>query len=117
MIRVNIERTDDGYVRSFVVDGHAYSDEPGKDLVCAGVSAITVGTYNAIEALLDVKPPYVMRNGHMSVDLSRLSVDQEVRDRLNLLVEGMIVMLRTIEESYGKYIAVSDMNTNTKEAN
>ncbi len=53
MIYVTIERLapDSPQISSFVVEGHAEYDVPGKDLVCAAVSAVTVGTYNSIESL------------------------------------------------------------------
>ncbi|WP_437177576.1 ribosomal-processing cysteine protease Prp [Heyndrickxia camelliae] len=46
----------DGKIMSFQSEGHAYYDEPGKDIVCAGVSAVTFGTVNSIEALLGIVP-------------------------------------------------------------
>jgi len=117
MIRVTIERTLSGVVSAYVVDGHAQYDEPGKDIVCASASAIAVGTYNAIESLLGLKPKYEMRKGYMRVDLTGLLLDaDEARERLNLLLESMIVMIRTIEQSYGDYITVSDNDTYSKEA-
>jgi len=113
MIRAKIERTADGFVQAYTIDGHAQYDEPGKDIVCAGVSAVAVGTYNAIESLLGLKPKYVMGNGFMHVDVSGLRIDSaETREKLNLLLESMIVMLRTIEQSYGEYITVTDSHTN-----
>jgi len=109
MIHVEIKRRRDGTVSSYVVDGHAEYDEPGRDIVCASASAIAVGTYNAIESLLDLKPRYVMRKGLMRVDLEGLEpLPEEKRQQLSLLLESMIVMLRTIEQSYGDYIAVTD---------
>ncbi|WP_242457562.1 ribosomal-processing cysteine protease Prp [Insulibacter thermoxylanivorax] len=102
-------RDQDGMIIGYSVDGHAQYDEPGKDIVCAGTSAIAVGTYNAIESLLGLKPKYVMRKGKMRVDLTGLAIsDEETRQRLNLLLESMIVMMKTIEASYGDYIAVTD---------
>jgi len=109
MIQVEIRRRRDGTIAGYVVDGHAEYDEPGRDIVCASASAIAVGTYNAIESLLGLKPRYVMRKGLMRVDLEDLEpLTGEKRQQLNLLLESMIVMLRTIEHSYGDYIAVTD---------
>lgn len=35
----------------FEVTGHAEYDEPGKDIICSAVSALTINTVNAIEKL------------------------------------------------------------------
>ena len=58
MIYVTIERLapDSPQISSFVVEGHAEYDVPGKDLVCAAVSAVTFGTNNSIESLTGVIP-------------------------------------------------------------
>ena len=63
MIYVTIERLapDSPQILSFVVEGHAEYDVPGKDMVCAAVSAVTVGTCNSIESLTGVIPH--SRNG------------------------------------------------------
>lgn len=110
MILVRIERRHDGTISGYSVDGHAEYDEPGKDIVCAGASTIAVGTYNAIESLLGLKPRYQMHNGLMRVELDGLELDSETQQQLNLLLESMIVMYRTIEQTYGEYIAVTDNN-------
>lgn len=108
MIQVRIERRHDGTISRYTVDGHAEYDEPGKDIVCASASAIAVGTYNAVESLLGLKPRYQMHKGLMRVELDDLEIDSDTQQQLNLLLEGMIVMYKTIEQSYGEYIAVTD---------
>src|SRR5690625_7449104 len=59
MITVTIRREHDQRISSFQVSGHANSGPYGYDLVCAGVSAITFGSINAILALCEK---------HLSID-------------------------------------------------
>ena len=47
MIKVVIEKNNSKII-SFEVSGHSNYDEKGKDIVCAGVSAIVVGGINAL---------------------------------------------------------------------
>lgn len=109
MIRINIHRHSDGTIVEYKVDGHADYDEPGKDIVCAGVSAITVGTYNALDSLLGMQPEYVMRKGLMHVKLAELTIPSaEAKAKLQLILESMIIMLRTIEQSYGEHITITE---------
>jgi uncharacterized protein YsxB (DUF464 family) len=109
MIYVTIERhsQENSHIQAFVVEGHAQYDEPGKDLVCAAVSAITVGTVNSLEVLTGVLPISEMERGLLDVTLPKLGeLDKDKADQLQLLLESMIVMLQTIQETYGDYITI-----------
>jgi uncharacterized protein YsxB (DUF464 family) len=106
MIHVTVRRrTSDGAIGSFRIEGHAQFDEPGKDIVCAAVSAISVGTVNSVEALLGVLLLHEMEEGLLDVSVPE-HIDVEQAGKVQLLLESMVVMLQTIEESYGAYISV-----------
>lgn len=108
MIKVTItRRAHDRRIASFAVKGHAEYAKPGKDIVCAGVSAITVGTVNAIEALAGVKLPAAMSSGWLSSDIPE-QVDKTAEEKLQLQLESMVVMLETIERSYGKNVVIQE---------
>ena len=108
MITVTIERrAADRRIASFKVEGHAKYAKAGKDIVCAGVSAISVGTVNAIEALAGVELPYTVRNGWLSSDIPVLA-DDAADGRMQLLLESMVVMLDTIVQSYGKHVVIQE---------
>ncbi|MCL6456488.1 MAG: ribosomal-processing cysteine protease Prp [Gorillibacterium sp.] len=111
MIRVLIERSKaDDVILSFQVEGHANYANLGKDIVCAGVSTVTVGTVNAIEKLTGVVMDSRMKNGFLR---SRIPTDllHVKREQVQLLLESMVVMLLNIEESYGEFIAVRFQST------
>lgn len=111
MIHVHIEReSPDRRICGFRVEGHAEYDEAGRDIVCAGVSAVTVGTVNAVEALTGMEPPARMVKGWLSAEFPRLR-NKEAEDRMQVILESMIVMLKTMEQSYAEYIAVDDGNS------
>ncbi|MBD0381699.1 ribosomal-processing cysteine protease Prp [Paenibacillus sedimenti] len=109
MIYVTIERLsqDSPQISSFVVEGHAEYDVPGKDLVCAAVSAVTFGTYNAIESLTGIIPLHEMEPGLLDVTIPELTeADHAKNAQVQLILESMIVMLQTIERNYGDYITI-----------
>jgi uncharacterized protein YsxB (DUF464 family) len=57
LVKVEITRSiSDGKIMSYRSEGHANYDVHGKDIVCAGVSAVKFGTSNSIEALLGIAP-------------------------------------------------------------
>lgn len=107
MIIVQMKRMEDGNIRGFLVKGHANYAKRGEDIVCAGVSAITVGTVNSIEALAGVVLDTKMRNGFLSADIPNLS-DEAARSKVQLLMESMELMLKGIAESYGEYIQIQN---------
>ncbi|MEI7025248.1 ribosomal-processing cysteine protease Prp [Paenibacillus sp. y28] len=108
MIRVEVRRAAaDRSIVSFRVEGHADFAVAGKDIVCAGVSAVTVGTVNAIEALLDIELPCEMENGLLDVSVPA-GIEANRYQQTQLLLESMVVMLQSIQESYGKYIRITE---------
>ncbi|NEW04504.1 ribosomal-processing cysteine protease Prp [Paenibacillus sp. SYP-B3998] len=109
MIYVTIERLspDSPQIASYVVEGHAEYDEPGKDLVCAAVSAVTFGTYNSIETLTGIIPIHEMELGFMDITIPDIPEADHVKsEQVQLIIESMIVMLQTIEQNYGDYITI-----------
>ncbi|MUT64535.1 ribosomal-processing cysteine protease Prp [Paenibacillus sp. NEAU-GSW1] len=108
MIKVQFVRNAvDRRIISFAVEGHAKYAKPGKDIVCAGVSAVSVGTVNSIEALTGVELPHSMKNGWLSSDIPA-QADPETDAKVQLLLESMAVMLQTIADSYGKFVVVQE---------
>ncbi|MFC4776474.1 ribosomal-processing cysteine protease Prp [Paenibacillus sp. GCM10023252] len=108
MIQVTfVRRASDRRIVSFAVEGHAKYAKPGKDIVCAGVSAISVGTVNSIEALAGTELPASMNNGWLSSDIPQLD-NQEADARMQLLLESMAVMLDTIAQSYDKHVVIHE---------
>lgn len=109
MIRVKVRRDEAKPIRSVEVTGHANFAEPGSDLVCAGVSAIIFGAYNAVETLagqsLLVEMADQTEGGYFYVETYPDLSPQDM-ERTQLLLEGMLVQLDTIAQSYGEYIQI-----------
>ncbi|MGG3453066.1 hypothetical protein D3C76_92650 [compost metagenome] len=108
MIIVSILRRKDNGITGFEVEGHAGYAKAGEDIVCAGVSAVTVGTVNSIEALTGIVMDSRMKNGFLSADLPA-TARTEAEEQAQLLLASLVVMLKSIEESYGKYIQIQDV--------
>jgi Predicted ribosomal protein len=108
MITITIvRRPSDRRIVSFAAEGHANYAKRGEDIVCAGVSAVTVGTVNAIETLTGIRLPYSMRNGWLQSAIPETGAPA-ADDKVQLLLESMVVMLDTIQQSYGKYVVVRE---------
>lgn len=107
MITVKIERSHVGRILRFSVSGHAEFDEPGKDIVCAGVSAVTVGAVNAVEKLTGLVPKAEMRDGWLRAEAPEDGGSQR-ESQAQLLLESMIVSLETIADAYGAYVQIQE---------
>jgi uncharacterized protein YsxB (DUF464 family) len=110
LITVQVIRGEDERIHSFKVTGHAGYSDPGEDIVCAGVSSITVGTVNSIEALTGTVMETKMKGGFLSANLPSAE-DDAVSGQVQLLLESMVVMLQGIADSYGKYIRIQELTT------
>lgn len=109
MINVRIMRDpSNDEIVGFSVKGHAKFAKHGRDIVCAGVSTVTVGTVNAIETLTGVVLDTSMDNGFLSGKLPQVE-DAELSAKVQLLLESMLVMLKDISHSYGKYVQIQEM--------
>ncbi|MEC1720325.1 ribosomal-processing cysteine protease Prp [Schinkia azotoformans] len=109
MIKVIITRRADHSIHSFEISGHAESGPHGHDLVCAAVSAVSFGTVNAVYGLCQTKLGIEQgKKGGFLRCVVPDHLDQDTNRKVQLLLEGMLVSLQTIENDYGKYIQIND---------
>ncbi|WP_026690410.1 ribosomal-processing cysteine protease Prp [Alteribacter aurantiacus] len=108
MIRVSIERDENKHVSSFTMEGHADSGPHGHDLVCAAASALSFGTINAIAELCELELPVEMgsEGGFLSCRVPG-DLGADTFEKVQLLLEGLVVSFRMLEEQYGEYIQIS----------
>src|SRR5690625_1551107 len=103
MIKVSILR-DQNKITAFEISGHAESGPYGYDLVCAGVSAVSFGTINAILKIceIDLNIEQADEGGYLFVSIPK-SVSEDKKSKAQLLLEGMFVSLETIEREYSQF--------------
>jgi uncharacterized protein len=107
MIRLTINRLESGLIRSFTLSGHAQFANRGQDIVCAGVSAVSFGAVNAVISLTGVEPMIEQgKDGFLRCEIPG-NLPEETEEKVQLLLEGMIVSLQTIEKDYGKHIKIT----------
>lgn len=111
MIQVKVTRKKDypSLIDSIEISGHAESGPYGYDLVCAGVSAVSIGMVNAVLTLseTDIKVEQGGEGGYLKVDLQSLPINKEM-EKAQLLLEGMLISLQSIEMEYGKFIRIEE---------
>ncbi|CAM2844305.1 ribosomal-processing cysteine protease Prp [Hathewaya histolytica] len=103
MITANFKRKHNK-IFSFKISGHAGYKDPGYDIVCSAVSAISLSIANGITDILYIEPLINTGDGLLSLDLSHVSCDQI--EKCQILLETMLLGIKTVENEYGKYIKV-----------
>ena len=108
MIKSVIERDEQGNIDRFTLTGHADSGDYGKDIVCAAVSAVSIGAVNGIEALAGFEPTVEadeVNGGHL-----QMTVDQELTGEqmhiVQIILENMVLSLQSIQDQYGDYLSL-----------
>lgn len=105
MIKVKITKGQSDRIQSFEMSGHANFDVHGKDLVCAGASAVSFGALNAIFELTKGTPTIDQGSdgGYLKAVFSE---DEMNNDDIQLILKTMIVSLQTIEQDYGQHLKI-----------
>ncbi|WP_296240863.1 ribosomal-processing cysteine protease Prp [uncultured Faecalicoccus sp.] len=85
-------------ILSVKITGHANSTTEMLDLVCAEVSAVSVGALNAIETLCKDSCLIQMESGYVSIEVKSDS------DTLQIILKTLVIQLETIIKTNKKYI-------------
>lgn len=100
MIKVDIVYSDKKFV-SLLIKGHANTGDYGKDLVCAGVSAVSIGALNALEE--SDKFEIEVESGKVSL-IAKDNIDEHDLT----VIEVMILQLKTIAMAYPNAINIKE---------
>ena len=99
MISINVSFMDND-IHSITIQGHANQNRHGKDIVCAGVSAVVYGSINAIDDYQKDQIEFELKDGFTFIKVIHTSKE------LQLMLQMMLIQLKTLEESYQEYIQI-----------
>ena len=94
MIAVSVRK--DG----ITVSGHANYAEAGKDIVCAGVSALVQGLIRSVESLASDKIEYEISPGRADIHYRDLS------DAGKLLIDSFFIGVCQIADEFPDYVRI-----------
>jgi uncharacterized protein YsxB (DUF464 family) len=105
MIHVWVQRNQDDEILEITVDGHADFADRGFDIVCAAVSALSIGITNSIEKFLDIKlnPTDEGEEGFMWIQVPK-GLSPEQMDQLQLLLKTLSFSLKGIADQYSEFV-------------
>lgn len=94
MIKAVFHKDKEDKITSFKVEGHAGYAPSGRDIVCAAVSALVVGTINGLEVLTDATFDTAVSHGFTKVNI------KEPTAYCNVLLSSMLLSLEGIQEEF-----------------
>lgn len=106
MIKVTVNRNDEGKILGFRVTGHAGYGEYGKDIICAAVSAVVQTAILGVENLAKIKVDKFVSEGKVVFQI--IDVALEDRVKVDSILETMVLGLKDIAGEYHKYLKVDD---------
>lgn len=92
----------DGTYFGFSLRGHAEYADPGEDILCSAVSALSINTVNSLERMTDDRVVVEEKNGMLRAKISgRVSHDSHI------LLKSLMIGLCEIYKEYGdQYIRI-----------
>lgn len=101
MTHVTITK-ENNLITEIEIKGHALSGKYNEDIVCAGISSVVFGICNALTSLTDYNEDLIIfADGYIKIP--HLTNDNNIQ----LICEVLIVQLKTIKQSYPKYIDIA----------
>ena len=106
MITVTIYSDENRKSYGFEISGHALSDVYGRDLVCAGASAVAFGAVNAIPQITGITPEIEQgpEGGYLKVTVPQADLDSETDAKLQVILNTMVTQFYTMTASYSEFI-------------
>lgn len=110
MIHVRIRYQKDS-VSHIDVTGHSGYEDSGKDIVCAGISALTIALINGMTEVLHYQESSILEE--YSAGVTRIKVpsfeketDNKKKNGLEVLLQTYLINVRLIEKTYGDFVEV-----------
>lgn len=105
MIKVAAVRDIDEKFIGMEVSGHAGFADYGKDIVCAGVSALVETCILALENIGGFAPRVLKEEGFLSLEIPG-GIPAASRQKADIIIETVLLGLKDISKSYPKHIQV-----------
>lgn len=90
------------------VKGHANAAPHGEDIVCAGVSALTIHLVNALTEIVKLNSrqlQYAVREGYVKITVDPDTLDGDTRKQTEMFIHAFGLSLRDMQESYPEFVS------------
>ena len=102
MIKVTFYQTEKGaFLKGFVIKGHSYSAESGRDVICASVSSAAYLTANTVTEIIHAKACAEDGDGYM-----KLTVGDYDNESVQNILRGFEFHIRELYKMYPQYLKI-----------
>ncbi len=99
MTTVVICKDQAGFYRGFTCMGHAEYAKPGKpDILCAAISALTIGAINSLEELAGERLTVVQ---NQDIGFLKCEFESVLQEKSCFLLDSMVFSLENLSREYG----------------
>ncbi len=105
MTRVEVRLGQGKLIKKITVKGHAGYAEYGNDIVCAGISTLLMTGALAVRELIGIEILEECCDGKLVLEVPTDIVD----DRLQVILQTVVIGLRDIESGYPKNIEIKEI--------
>ncbi len=106
MIKIFLKRDKEGFIKEFSIKGHAGYARRGKDIVCAGVSAIALTALGALEELAGICS-FSEKRGNVKCSIPE-NISRDAKEKARIILDTMAIGFKMIEREYKDYVLVLD---------
>lgn len=96
-------------ILSVEMSGHAETGPYGYDIVCAAVSALSIGTVNSLSEIAEI--PVEVDSAEDSGGYLKFTIpentSQKQMDTGQILLKSLLLSLKSIEEEYDEYLQIN----------
>jgi len=107
MIHIVIYRDSAENIQGFLVEGHAGYADHGRDIVCAGVSAIAQTALLGLNDVANIKPAYEINDGWLKCTVPS-NISAADREKANIILKTMLQGFRSIQLKYRKFLSIEE---------
>lgn len=96
---------------SVEISGHAEAGPYGHDIVCAAVSALSIGTVNSLIDIAEIPVDIVSAEdsgGYLKFTLPA-DLTQKQIETAQILMKSLYLSLKSTEEEYSKYLRINSL--------
>ena len=101
--------TENDRINGFSISGHSDFDEPGRDIVCAAVSAVVTMAEATINDVCGAKAKVRVKDGENNRITLTLPVSCDEEDSVQAVLTGMMLTLCSLRDDYPDNIEVLEV--------
>ncbi|WP_423189631.1 ribosomal-processing cysteine protease Prp [Alkalibacterium sp. f15] len=105
-------RREGSKIMSVEISGHAEAGPYGNDIVCAAVSALSIGTVNSLSEIAEIPVDVVSANdsgGYLKFTLPA-DLTQKQMETGQILMRSLYLSLKSTEEEYQEYLRINSLD-------